>query len=266
VSRLKAGWAHQVGVALALSGLTGVAAAQQRPAADLTLLGAAAWARPAYQGADERRVDLIPVIRYYGAHWFARTTQGQLEGGWRTALAPGLHAGAQLAYEMGRRTRESAFLGERNMPTLDDGASLGLHLELDRDVGPVPVNVLLRHRQHLDFDLGASVDLRTTVGVAKTDRLLAGVFGQVTWSSDRAMQSYFGITEQQSAVTGFGVYDAGAGTRFLSFGVLGGYDLSRHWVTVGSAEVHFLRGDAKGSPLVHDPSNLYGFLGLAYRF
>lgn len=252
-------------LALLLVG-TPLLAAAQRPDSGEILLGAAAWARPAYQGADERQVDLIPVIRYYGEHWFARTTQGQLEGGWRTALAEGLHAGVQIAYEVGRRTRDSDFLASRGMPTLDDGASLGLHLELDRDIGRVPLNVLLRHRQHLDFDQGASIDLRSTVGILRTEKLLAGVFAQLTWSNDSAMQSYFGITPGQSAATGFPVYDASGGMRFVSLGVLGGYDLARHWAIVGSAEVHFLQGDAQDSPLVRDTSNLYGFLGLAYRF
>ena len=66
-----------------------------------TLLGAALRSRPAYDGSATQRADIVPVILYYGRPWFARTTQGVLEAGARTELAPGFHAGAQLAYEPG---------------------------------------------------------------------------------------------------------------------------------------------------------------------
>jgi outer membrane scaffolding protein for murein synthesis (MipA/OmpV family) len=245
--------------------LSSPALAQRLPPEE-KLLGVAVWSRPAYQGADSQRVDIIPVIRYYGDHLFARTTQGLLEGGARLALAPGLHLGAQLAYEQGRRTSESEFLQSRNVTTLDAGASLGAHLELDRDIGRVPVNALLRVRQHLDTDQGLKIDLRSTVGLVKTERLRGGAFGQLTWSSDKSMNSYFGITPQESARTGLPVYQPGAGLRYVSVGVLGAYDVARHWVIVGSAELHFLQDRARDSPLTQDDTNLYGYLGLAYRF
>jgi outer membrane scaffolding protein for murein synthesis (MipA/OmpV family) len=238
----------------------------QRLPPEEKLLGAAVWSRPAYQGADSQRIDLIPVIRYYGDYLFARTTQGLLEGGARLSLAPGLHLGAQLAYEQGRRTSESDFLEARNVPTLDAGASLGAHVEWDRDFGRVPVNALVRVRQHLDTDQGLKADLRSTVGLVKTERLRGGVFGQLTWSSEKSMRSYFGITPQESALTGLPAYQPGAGLRFVSVGVLGAYDLARHWVIVGSAEAHFLQEGAKDSPLTQDDTNLYGYIGLAYRF
>jgi outer membrane scaffolding protein for murein synthesis (MipA/OmpV family) len=238
----------------------------QRLAPEEKLLGVAVWSRPAYQGADSQRLDIIPVIRYYGEHLFARTTQGLLEGGARLSLAPGLHLGVQLAYEQGRRTSESDFLEARNVPTLDAGASLGAHLEWDRDFGRVPVNALVRVRQHLDTDQGLKADLRSTVGVVKTERLRGGIFGQLTWSNEKSMRSYFGITPQESALTGFPVYQPGAGLRYVSVGVLGAYDLARHWVIVGSAEIHFLQDGAKDSPLTQDDTNLYGYVGLAYRF
>jgi hypothetical protein len=54
-------------------------------------------ARPAYDGSGDQRTDLIPLIRYYGRPWFARTTQGVLEGGARWPLAQGVNVGVQIA-------------------------------------------------------------------------------------------------------------------------------------------------------------------------
>jgi len=64
---------------------------------DESLLGPGLRSRPAYDGSVAQHSELVPVIRYSGQPWFARSTQGVVEGGVRLELAPGLHAGAQLA-------------------------------------------------------------------------------------------------------------------------------------------------------------------------
>src|SRR5206468_761619 len=100
--------------------------------------------RPAYDGSAAQRTDLIPTVRYYGKPWFARTTQGILEGGTRMELARGLNVGAQIAYEGGRLASESDFLRSNNVPDINPGASVGLHVEWDQELGPIPVTLLGR--------------------------------------------------------------------------------------------------------------------------
>ncbi len=96
--------------------------AQDAPPEDDTLLGAGVRTRPAYDGSASQVTDLIPVVRYYGKPLFARTTQGILEGGARTEVAPGLALGAQLANEAGRKRSESDLLRDRNVPDIVPGA------------------------------------------------------------------------------------------------------------------------------------------------
>jgi outer membrane protein len=216
------------------------------------LIGAGVRSRPAYDGANSQRDDIIPVLRYYGQPWFARTTQGILEGGARDELAPDFYAGAQLAYEPGRKQSESAFLASRNVPDLDAGVSAGLHLEWDRKLGPVPVTFLIRARQHLDIDRGGQADLRVTAGILEKAGFLAAVFGQATWGSENAVRSLYG--------------PANSGLLFVSTGLLGSYDLSRHWVLVGSVELRRLYDEAARSDLTERKSNYYASVGLAYRF
>jgi len=98
---------------------------------DFTLIGAAVRTRPEFDGSSDRTIDVHPVLRYYGERWFARTTQGLLEGGARWNVRQSFDVGAQLNYEQGPR----------------DGspdASLGLHAESDRMMGRVPLNALVR--------------------------------------------------------------------------------------------------------------------------
>jgi len=228
--------------------LSPVCAAQDKP----TIIGAAIRSRPAYDGSSSQVTDLIPQLRYYGSRWFARTTQGILEGGVRNELAPEFWAGAQLAYEPGRRQSEAPFLEARNEPDIKVGASVGLHLEWDRRFGPVPVNFLIRARQHLDGDLGGQADLRINLGVFSRAGLEGAVYGQATWGTENAVQSRYGAPN--------------SGLLFVSAGFLAGYDLTRHWLVVGSLEARTLYDEAADSPLSERRSNWYASAGLAYRF
>ena len=69
--------------------LSPVAFAQDADKGD-AYVGLGARLRPAYEGADSRRVEAIPYLRLYGKHLFARTTQGILEGGVRSNPAGGV--------------------------------------------------------------------------------------------------------------------------------------------------------------------------------
>jgi len=204
--------------------------------ADYTLLGAGARSRPDYDGANSRTVDLIPVVRYYGKPWFARTTQGILEGGARAALARGLEGGVQLAYEQGPRDK-------------DPSASLGVHLEWDGKLGAAPITLLGRLRSYLDMDRGMQFDLRGTVGVLQSGSAVAGVFVQATFADAENTRAYYGRSE--------------SGHLYTDIGMLGSYDLTREWVLVGSLHLRQLNSDITG---IQKRTGTYASLGAAYKF
>lgn len=204
-----------------------------------TLIGAGVRSRPEFDGFSDRTSDLVPVLRYYGTPWFARTTQGMLEGGARWSVGPGTALGAQLAYEQGPRDK-------------DPGASMGVHAEWDGRLGPVPLDALVRLRQHTDANRGLQADLRLTAGVYEGHGVLAGVFGQVTYANEDYYRAYYEVDS--------------SGIVYASFGALASYDLSHRWVLVGSVERRRLTDDAARSPLVAQRSASYATLGLAYRF
>ena len=230
------------------------------------LIGPGLRSRPAYDGSDSQRTELVPVLRYFGPLLFARSTQGVLEGGLRVELAPGLHAGAQLAYEGGRRASESDFLARHAIADIKRGASLGLQLEWDQSIGPMPFTLLVRARQNTDADLGAQVDMRLSAGVFKSGPVSAGVYVQGIWANVKSANAYYGITPQQSAISGLPPFSASNGWLAASVGLLGSVDISPQWVVVGSLEARRLRGDAANSPLVERRSSHYLNAGLAYRF
>jgi outer membrane scaffolding protein for murein synthesis (MipA/OmpV family) len=206
---------------------------------DYTLIGAGLRTRPEYDGSSERTVDLVPVLRYYGRPWFARTTQGMLEGGARWNLRSGFDAGVQLAYEQGPRDR-------------DPGASLGVHAEFDGSLGPVPLNALVRLRQHLDSERGMQLDTRATAGVYAGHGAAAGVFMQATWATAKSFEAYYGVRD--------------SGLLYTSIGALASYELARRWVLVSSLERRQLSQDAARSAIVSRRTGFYASAGLGYRF
>ena len=233
---------------------------------DEKYIGIGLRVRPAYEGADSSLGEAIPYFRLYGDHLFVRTTQGMLEGGWRTKPYGAWVFGAQLAYEDGRVTDESAFLKAHRFDDLAPGASVGVHAEADWNIGAMPVNALARYRQNIDSDQGAQADFRLTAGILSRWGVDSGLFGQLTWANSKSAQSYFGLTPQQAAVTGLPAYDAGSGLRYLQFGLLGSVNLSEHWLIPWGASLKWLLGDSGDSPIVQDRTNWYLNAGIAYRF
>lgn len=230
------------------------------------LIGAGVWARPAYVGSDDSVIAAIPLLRYYGTPWFARTTQGMLEGGTRAELLDGLVVGTQLAYEGGRDSKESDFLKSHHVATLAVSASYGVHAEWDGKLGRAPINVLVRYRKEIKSERGAQTDLRATVGVYGADKLKVGLFAQATWANDKSNKAYYGVAAAQTASTGLTVFTAAAGIANTAIGMLWSYDLDAHWLLQGSLEQRQLPSKLRLSPLTQTRNNSYGSVGVAYRF
>jgi MipA family protein len=233
---------------------------------DYTLLGVAVRTRPAYDGSASQATDLIPVIRYYGSPWFARTTQGVLEGGVRTEVARGLNLGAQVVYEEGRKAGESGLLSGRGFPNISPGASVGVHAEWDFSLGKVPFTLLARYRQNADADRGAKTDLRLNAGVFESGSAVAAVYAQATWADAKSNRFFYGITAEQSATSGLPAYSPGGGLLSTTLGLLWSADLTRSWVLVGGLSWEHLQDGAANSPLAERASNYYANIGVAYRF
>ena len=250
---------------LLLSPLT--ALAQMILPDDYVLLGAAVRTRPAYDGSQSQRTDVVPVVRYYGQPWFARTTQGILEGGLHWNLGSGVSAGFQLSYDEGRDSSESAFLRDRNFTdNVDPGASIGAHFEWDGKIGPAPVGVLLRYRQSIESDRGALADVRLNLGLYGKGGATLVAFTDATWGSSNSNFTYYGVSPAQSAATGFAAYEPGSGLRHVGVGLIGGYDLSRHWTLTASVQQRWLQDSVAASPLADCRQNTYANAGVAYRF
>ena len=140
------------------------------------------------------------------------------------------------------------------------------HLEWDGKLGPAPVGVLLRYRQSIDSDRGSLADVRLNLGLFARGGATLVAYTDATWGSSKANDTMYGVSPAQSAGSGLAAYQPGSGLRHLSLGLLGGYDLSRHWTLVASAQLRRLQGDVASSPLAEEKQSTYANAGVAYRF
>jgi outer membrane scaffolding protein for murein synthesis (MipA/OmpV family) len=80
------------------------------------------------------------------------------------------------------------------------------------------------------------------------------------------MQTFFGVTAQQSAASQFRTYNAGGGVRDVSAGVNIIYNINRHWFAdVNLNGTRFLNGAAK-SPVSVSDTNGSVITAVGYHF
>ncbi|NRF67961.1 MipA/OmpV family protein [Aquincola sp. S2] len=227
---------------------------------------------PTYAGAEDKRTRIAPgLFLRYGR--FSVTTTG----GFATRSQDETTRGG-LAAELVQRD--------------DFRVSLSLRFAGGRDPGSDPLlagldkrRTTLRGRLGVSRDLGAGwqlragwnpdllgrdggsyVDVGLNHGWALTPTVQASAGIGATWSNARYLQSYFGVSEAESARSGHPVYRPGSGLRDVGANVGLRTSFGPRWVGFANAGVSRLVGPAADSPLTRRPSSWSLGAGLAWRF
>lgn len=98
------------------------------------------------------------------------------------------------------------------------------------------------------------------------DRYTYTAGGGLTIAGDRYMQTYFGVTPEQSARSGYPVYTPKFSVRDVSAFVAVRAELGLRWVVIGSIGYSRLLSDAADSPLAQRDGWFGATAGLGYRF
>lgn len=96
--------------------------------------------------------------------------------------------------------------------------------------------------------------MRLNAGLHGSGGVIVAAFAQATWASSKSIESFYAVS------------DADSGLLHTTIGLLGSYELSRHWTAVAAVQGRRLHGDAARSMVVEDKSSYYANAGLAYRF
>ncbi len=226
---------------------------------------------PDYAGSDTQRLRLSPgfYLRYGRVSIATRS-------GFRTAGDPGERAGLRIDLSPTDRLRFA--VGLRYDAGRQESSSEAL-----KGLGDVPSTVRVRmmgsYRLGDGWSTGSAVLLdalgrgggwQADLSVGRELRFSADTtwsFGTaISFAGDRHMQTYFGVTEEQAARTGYPAYEARSGLRDVSAYVNARTELGGPWHMFYGASAARLLGPAAASPLTRQP-NTWGLnAGLVYRF
>ncbi len=249
---------------LALVGIGCSAFAQSTPRSNF--VGPAVRTQPEYEGASGTTEVPVLLLNFERGPLFAGTSRSLAEVGVRLKVHRSMNIGAQIAFERGRARKDSAFLRRHALANIDHGASIGPFAEASYKIGPLPVEWLVRLRQHLDQDLGAQLDFRGTCGLYGDDFLRAGLFAQLTLATRKSNQRHFGVSAQESALGGLPQYSASGGLRHFTVGALASVRLTPRWDVIAVTEWRQALGAMRDSPVVEDEVGFLATIGALYWF
>jgi MipA family protein len=227
--------------------------------------------KPAFSGSSDRKVrpHLAGFLRYgrftiSGAGGFTTKRLDDVERGLDAELVrrEGVRVNLALRVDQGRRESESDQLKGMGNVRATVRTRLGLRWE------PAPQWAVslatsvdsLGHGGGYFADTGIS---RTFVIDAQQRVILSA---SVAAGGSRYMQTWYGVTEQQSAASGYPVYKPGTGLRDAGTGATWRIEINPQWAGFTSIGASRLLGPAADSPLTRQKNGWSVSAGIARRF
>lgn len=227
--------------------------------------------RAAFGGSSDRglRPELAGFLRWgrltlSGAGGFTTRAQDDVERGLDTLLVERdrLRVNLALRFDPGRRESSSEQLDGMGNVRATLRARLGLRWQ------PAPQwSVSLNG--NIDA-LGRGGGTVVNAGVSRQWPLAPGrrviLAASLNGASERYMQTWYGVTPEQSAASGYPVHDASAGLRDLGLSATWRADFDERWAGFAGLGATRALGPAAASPLVRQRDSVSLSVGLARRF
>lgn len=220
------------------------------------MVGAGAIYGPKFEGSKDYKVMPVPFISATFNDYLRISPGGLFIDAYKTE---NFTASVKGGYDFGRDESDSPHL--RGLGDIDGGGVLGGVIAYR--MGPVELTA------EIDKTFGGSDGLTGKLGAEVSH--FAGQFifsagASATWADKKHMKSYFGVTSEQSARSGLATYDAGAGFKRVDLSASVTYMVSENWFIRGQAEVGFLTGDARKSPIVQKNTQPSVMMFVGYKF
>lgn len=222
---------------------------------------------PRYQGSKHYTATVMPGFRAdFGNGFFIDPTRGG--AGYNLRFANGMFASAAVSYDPGRadenrygRPGSNELRGMGNIK----GSFLGVLTVGSRIVGETTASATLELPiSNRDRGWSAHVDLAAPVYSQGADKIT--VSPSLHFGSRKYMQTYFGVTPQQAADSGFAPYTADSGLQAASLTVAWKHTFSRQWAVQTAVGTTRLLGNAAKSPIVQNKQGYFAGTGIVYTF
>jgi len=169
--------------------------------------------------------------------------------------------GVALAYDLGRNNHVDHNVGQLG----NYGISPEAKVFAEYLLFPVTFRVDLRHSFGGQGGYIGDLSLYMPLG-GKEGKYFIFAGPSMTFADADNLRHTFGVSERQSASSGYPAHYLGGGIRSYSFGVSGGYFFSKHFLFEGFVSGEQLIGGAGTSPFVQERGQLNLQTTLAYRW
>jgi len=204
-------------------------------------LGVAVAAIPEFEGSNRYKAWIQPVADLSYGPVFLSTGRGL---GVNLVSAPGWTVAPAVRYRWARKERDSDLL--KGLGDIDGGAEVGGVISWK----PGSAGLSLKVFQGLGQVDGLTVELEANYGTTLTDCLQGSVSLSAMFADQDYHQRYFGLTPEQSRLSGYRVYEPDSGLKHVALTGTLSYDLTER-ISLGlMAEYKRLAGPAADSPLV----------------
>lgn len=224
-------------------------------------------AAPRYQGSKQYTVTGGPGFRAdFGNGWFIDPLQGG--AGYAIRFLNGMFASAALSYDPGRSdTNRYGRPGSDHLKGMGSvkGSLLGVFTLGTKIMGETTASATLEvPMTNRERGWAGHLDLTAPLASWGSDRITMSP--SLHFGSRKYMQTYFGVTAQQSADSGFAPYTASGGLQAASLTVAWTHTFSRHWALHTAVGTTRLLGNAAKSPIVQNKQSYFGGTGIVYTF
>ncbi|HUA90092.1 MAG TPA: MipA/OmpV family protein [Steroidobacteraceae bacterium] len=229
------------------------------PPATFLSVGPAVEVTPSYPGARAQRTFALPDIEGQYHNWlYVSGTDLLGVYAWNHG---GGKAGAAITYDFTERLQnDSRQLGP--LPDVEPTVRFKLFLEQRIAMVAPGVRIATDIGGH---DAGTVAQGYVNLLLPLTSRGFVSVGPGFTWSDRHYMRAFYGVDEQQSALSGLPQFQAQPGISDLYGELLAGYEFSSRWAAGLDLVYAHLRGDAAASPFTEQRGQATWFASILYK-
>jgi len=217
------------------------AEAPEQPATFL-MVGPGIYVQPAYPGANFTRSFFLPDIEAQYHNWLYVSATDLL--GVYAYNHQGTKLGAAITWDFTER-RASDSPSFQNLGDVPTTPRLKLFAQARIAMFSGGVNVATDVGGH---DEGTLAQAHVELLLPLTAHGFVSIGPGVVWSDHKYMAAFYGVTAEQSALSGLPQFDAGSGVSQVYGELLAGYQISSRWSVGFDAVVAHLEHGAANSP------------------
>jgi outer membrane protein len=246
--------------------LLGLTCSSMAYAENFYMFGLGTGVAPRYLGSKDYRGLVAPVISAeFSNGFFISPLQG---AGYKKTFANRMFVSTALSYDFGRSDSNRADLPGSNylkgMGRIP--GSLMMSFQVGATVfGDTTISVTLdQPLTHTTRGVSGHIDLTTPVLHTATNDI--SVTGSLHAGSGRYTQTFFGVTDAQSASSGFRPYSVKAGFDNATVSAAWTYSFTPKWSVRTSGGLTRILGSSADSPIVQKKSGYFATTAVTYRY